>query len=207
MSSLSQNASMLLFSTIYSPMTSPWNSTGGTNSFIPKHIPSLCFDDHCGERCPTVWSKIYRRCSVWLLSVGPFSQKTFWHVTVGKAGVKDKSNDGWIPFSCFSFRVLVLCSVVLCTLSWLTGTLEYNEAPINVISDTCAFPAMTSQNVCCEKSLSHSLIDVQQGTNLIISCWYKMVKYVDFLYTYCKKSSILQWIVYSTYCTQLVWSI
>ncbi|KAI3356511.1 hypothetical protein L3Q82_017720 [Scortum barcoo] len=32
------------------------------------------------------------------------------------------------------------------SLSWLTGTSKWREAIINIISSTCAFPAMTSQN-------------------------------------------------------------
>ncbi len=39
------------------------------------------------------------------------------------------------------------------TLSCLTGTLEYNRAIVNVISNTCAFPVATSQTVCCETGL------------------------------------------------------
>ncbi len=41
-------------------------------------------------------------------------------------GVNNKVNDGLIPFSCFSFRVLVLCMLA---------------------------PTMTNQNVCCEIGL------------------------------------------------------
>lgn len=36
---------------------------------------------------------------------------------------------------------------------WLTGVLEYNGAIVNVISNTCAFPAMTSQSLCRVKGL------------------------------------------------------
>ncbi len=39
------------------------------------------------------------------------------------------------------------------TLSWLTGTLEQNRAIVNVISNICAFPTVTYQNVCCEGGL------------------------------------------------------
>lgn len=35
------------------------------------------------------------------------------------------------------------------TLSWLTGTLRQIRATINVMSKTCAFCTMTSQNVDC----------------------------------------------------------
>lgn len=50
-------------------------------------------------------------------------------------GVNDKIINCWIPFSCTSFRVLVLCM--------LTGTLEYNRAFLNIIINTCAFPTVT----------------------------------------------------------------
>lgn len=36
-------------------------------------------------------------------------------------GGSNKINDGWIPFSCFTLRVLI----------FLTGTLDYNRAIIN----------------------------------------------------------------------------
>lgn len=34
---------------------------------------------------------------------------------------------------------------------WFTGTPTWNRAIVNTISYTCAFPAATGQNVCCEK--------------------------------------------------------
>ena len=41
------------------------------------------------------------------------SQETCWQVTVSKStGVNIKMNHDWIPFSCFSFRVLVLFMLV-----------------------------------------------------------------------------------------------
>lgn len=57
------------------------------------------------------------------------------------SGVNNQINDGWIPFSCFSFSVLVSFQ--------LTGTLEKNRTIVNVISNTCAFPNMTSQKKSC----------------------------------------------------------
>ena len=33
------------------------------------------------------------------------------------------------------------------TLPWFTGTLEKNRVIVHVISNTCAFPAMTNKNV------------------------------------------------------------
>ncbi len=71
-----------------------------------------------------------------LLHIGSFSQKS--------GGVNNKINDGWIPFSCFSFRVLLLCMLATVTLSWPTGTLEYSRAIVNVISNTCALPLSNS---------------------------------------------------------------
>ncbi len=80
----------------------------------------------------------------------PFSQKTFWLFTVGKAQV-------WIMklmMAEFHFAVSVsgsrycACRLTV-TLSWLTGTFEYNRDIVNAISNTCAFPTMTS--VCSEK--------------------------------------------------------
>ncbi len=47
-------------------------------------------------------------------------------------------NDGWIPFSCFSFRVLVLCVLARCHTVTVT-------AIINVVSNTCSFLTMTDQ--------------------------------------------------------------
>lgn len=37
--------------------------------------------------------------------------------------------------------------------AWLTGAFQRNRAVISVISYTCAYPAMTSKNGCCEKKL------------------------------------------------------
>ncbi len=47
------------------------------------------------------------------------------------------------------FKALVLCSLAL-TLSLLTAT--QNGAIINLISNTCAFPFLTSKNVGSEKA-------------------------------------------------------
>lgn len=41
------------------------------------------------------------------------NKRHFWHVTVEKAGVNNKMNDSWVPFSCLTFRVL-LFSYILC---------------------------------------------------------------------------------------------
>lgn len=48
-------------------------------------------------------------------------------------------NDGLIPFSSFSFSILILCMLVL---------LEWIGAIINVSSKICAFTTMTSQSAC-----------------------------------------------------------
>lgn len=45
----------------------------------------------------------------------------------------------------------------LLSLLQLTGTLVYNGAVVNVISNTCAFPAATSQNICCDRGLYNSV--------------------------------------------------
>ncbi len=39
------------------------------------------------------------------------------------------------------------------SLARLIGTAKWNAAILNVISHTCAFSAMTSQNVCCEEGV------------------------------------------------------
>ncbi len=44
----------------------------------------------------------------------PFSQITFLTRHSGKRRVNNKMNDGWIPLSCFGFRVLVLCTLAHC---------------------------------------------------------------------------------------------
>ncbi len=44
----------------------------------------------------------------------PLSQKTFWHVTVWKAQVNNTLNDGWISYSYFSLRVLILFLLAHC---------------------------------------------------------------------------------------------
>lgn len=49
------------------------------------------------------------------------------------------------------------------TLSWFTGTLKQTEACVTSI--TCAFPSMTSPNVCCVKGLLDELLPC---ANLII---------------------------------------
>ena len=76
-------------------------------------------------------------------TIGFFSLKTFWKIHREECtGVNDKTDNGWIPFSCFSFRVLVMCS-----LSCLAGTLEKNRAKVNGVRITCAFPTLTRSNV------------------------------------------------------------
>lgn len=52
-------------------------------------------------------------------------------------------NNGWIPFSYFSFRVLV----VSMRLTVLLGAI------VNAINDTCDFPSVISENIYCENGL------------------------------------------------------
>lgn len=55
-------------------------------------------------------------------------------------------NDDWVPFSCFVFRVLVSCTLAQChTITWFTEARIEKKAFFNIISDTCAFPTITSQ--------------------------------------------------------------
>ena len=54
-------------------------------------------------------------------------------------------NDYGIPFSCFGFRVSVLCMLAHCH--------GGHVAIVNVVTYICAFPAVTSQNVCCDEGL------------------------------------------------------
>lgn len=63
--------------------------------------------------------------------------------------VNNKMKDGSIPFSCFSFRILVTG-----TLSWLTGTQKNSRAIVDVISNTCASNCL----VCCEKKLLNNFL-------------------------------------------------
>ncbi len=63
-----------------------------------------------------------------------------------------------IPFSCFSFGPWFRKYWLTVTLLRLTVTLGWNRAILNVIRSTCAFPTMTSQNVCCIKGLQGSKI-------------------------------------------------
>lgn len=67
-----------------------------------------------------------------------------------------KMNDGWISFRYFSFRFLVLCMLAHChtvTTYWETWT---EQSLRNVISKTCVFPTVNSQNVvnAVKKSIS-----------------------------------------------------
>ncbi len=57
-------------------------------------------------------------------------------------GVNNKINDGWIPFSCFSVRVLVLCMLAHC---------HTRTEPSLMLFVTQAFA--TTDNVCCKKGL------------------------------------------------------
>lgn len=67
----------------------------------------------------------------------------------GDRGVSDKMDYGCVPFSCFSFRVLVLFVLALCH-----AVEAYRDTePLFMLLETLAFPARTSQNVCREEGL------------------------------------------------------
>ena len=61
------------------------------------------------------------------------------------AGVNNQMND--------EFHLAALVSGCWHCACWLTVTAYWDKAIVNVISNACAFPTMTSQNVCCEKGL------------------------------------------------------
>lgn len=44
---------------------------------------------------------------------------------------------------------ILICACWLTTRLWVTETLEYNRDIVSIISNTCAIPTMTSQNVKC----------------------------------------------------------
>lgn len=66
-----------------------------------------------------------------------------------RTGVTNNINDDCSPFRCSSSRFLILTTLTDC--QWLTGTCQWNRAICNVMSFTCATPAVTSQKVCREK--------------------------------------------------------
>ena len=78
---------------------------------------------------------------------------------------------GWIPISCFSFKVQASCISARCPpCHYLVGNLNRTEA----FFVTCAISAMTSQNVCCEKGLiknnhgyTHALWNTHPQSNLL----------------------------------------
>lgn len=60
---------------------------------------------------------------------------------LGKAQVGLIINDGSIIY----LKEHVLSNACADSLTWLTGTLQWIRAIINVLNYTCAFPTMTSQ--------------------------------------------------------------
>ena len=76
-----------------------------------------------------------------------FTEDSFTCGSRKSTGVNNEINNGWITFSCFSFRVLILCLLAHCH-----TVMTYWDI-VNIISNTCGFSAMTSQNVCCERGL------------------------------------------------------
>lgn len=66
-----------------------------------------------------------------------------------RTGVTNNINDDCSPFRCSSSKFLILTTLTDC--QWLTGTCRWNRAICNVMSFTCATPAVTSQKVCREK--------------------------------------------------------
>ncbi len=92
-------------------------------------------------------------------------------------GVTNNINNGCIPFRCASSRVLILCTLTHC--QWPTGTLQWNRAIINVISSSWASPAMTSQNICCEKKRACLQCPLISGSIFFILCWCVFIVTVD----------------------------
>lgn len=57
--------------------------------------------------------------------------------------VENKFDDRWIPFNCFRFRVFVVAHWHTVILYWNTWIKHHK-----ILSNSCIFPIMTSQNVC-----------------------------------------------------------
>ena len=81
-----------------------------------------------------------------------FSQRTFWLVKAGKAQVEFLT----LMMAAFHLdeppsRALGLCMITHVYMAYWDNW--WKGASVNVIGPTCAFPASTNQNVCCEKGL------------------------------------------------------
>lgn len=96
----------------------------------------------------------------------------------------NKMNEGWFPFSCFSFRVLLLCGFKI-TLSTLQGHMN--------ISPKCAFPALRSK----KRLLWEGLL---VGVKMI--SWWVLNKFIWF-FIWNKKNYVLKmfWIYVRIYAT------
>lgn len=146
----------------YTRAQSSHSGRNQTNGSIKPTYEGICMlDIHCVQTqnsCKCWRTAKTRMCSVsakqLLLSshrgsyTAPYCRlglqvmKTFWHVT---AGVNNTIYDGYIPFSCCSFRGLDCAFWLTVTLSGLLG-----QPSLISIGNTCAFPVTMSQNVCYE---------------------------------------------------------
>lgn len=74
------------------------------------------------------WVVFY--CFVW--SNWPFS---LWHFVMSQqsTGVNKNTNEGRQPFNCSFWLCCIVCAV---TPSWIAGTLEYNRAIVDDVSNT-----------------------------------------------------------------------
>lgn len=84
-----------------------------------------------------VWLTLQKKCFILICHVGK------------STGLNNIINHGWTAFNCFTVRVLVLCTLAHCH---AVMTHWDNTAIINVISNTCDFDTVTSQNVWCRKN-------------------------------------------------------
>lgn len=74
------------------------------------------------------------------------------------------------------------------TLSCLTGTLELNGTIVNVVSNTCVFPVVTSQNFCCENGL---YVDINQAPPPVkLHKEKRLSVFLNILYFLCIKSTL-----------------
>ena len=88
----------------------------------------------------------------------PLSSQTFWLVKAEKKKQKQKKKTHEWPITVLYFLVKHPCKACQEVGMHESRALElakprWNAAIINVINSTCAFPALTSQHVCCEKGL------------------------------------------------------
>ena len=65
-------------------------------------------------------------------------------------GVNNTMKDGWIPYICSGFKVLVLCMLSHCH----TVMSDWREPSLMYLVPHVPFPTVTYQNVCLEKGRS-----------------------------------------------------